>query len=790
MMRHASLIVRASLIAAAIVLPSPTNAARSHNGKIAVQVTAGSGQDCQPSADGICLAVGVAIADPGDADACATATSLVANIGDQLNYCYTVTNHSTTTLQFHTLVDSIDGVIFYGQAISLATGESYSYHRYATAIASGNHELTWTAQDAPNSYVPDDQATYAFIDISATGMPHPDIMEDWGKPVDMPFAFQLYGQVSNHLCIANDGGITLGVDRPNDCVVAIPQINTALPTDAGWLVPADYPRIFPYWDNLGNTGEVYTQTLGEAPNRRFIVQWQAKDHYPGDWYPIDCQVSGDITFEAILGEDGSLSFQYQDTTFTGDSVCDNGGGATVGVQDAGRSLFYQYLYNQPLLHDGMAIEWNPGPATRYSAIAGVALDVGAPSIRATPDTLSATAVFAEPITRTLSIDNVGDRDLVWSVYDGTSARNLPARRVVRSVGKTDGQERFQRFPPRGAVPDAPRYRPSAAASPLDSLVPAYAISLGYYTGMAAYVGFDAAAPESLQTVTNGSYDGYWVGAFANNDFSKEFIVNDTTGLHTIDTTTGEIVAVGPTEGDSGGWWGLASDPNNGTLYGLTCTIGDNELLTINTITGASTRLGEITGVPPATGCFTSIVIDRDGTFYAIFDTDDGLYMIDRASLEARYIGSLGFDTVYSTSLAFDYATATLYLASPSVDADGFLESHMYTVDTATGLATEISGIGTVYNLYIGMAIAKPSTQCTDPADVPWLSLGATSGTIGPDGSADIVVGMDPQGLADGSYSTELCLRSNDLLHPVVGVPIEFVVSHDGVFHDGFDNFSR
>src|SRR5690349_16752638 len=64
------------------------------------------------SADGLCIDVGVALADPGQPDACSTQTSIVADVGDQLSWCYTLTNTTDHTVSWHTLSDSLHGDLF------------------------------------------------------------------------------------------------------------------------------------------------------------------------------------------------------------------------------------------------------------------------------------------------------------------------------------------------------------------------------------------------------------------------------------------------------------------------------------------------------------------------------------------------------------------------------------------------------------------------------------------------------------------------------------------------------
>src|SRR6187402_2715989 len=88
----------------------------------------------QPAGDGISLAVTVG-ADASEG-ACGTDATLQATAGDQVNFCYLVTNHSTTTLEWHSLVDDLNGPIFIAAPATLAPGETYQYNRVETATSS------------------------------------------------------------------------------------------------------------------------------------------------------------------------------------------------------------------------------------------------------------------------------------------------------------------------------------------------------------------------------------------------------------------------------------------------------------------------------------------------------------------------------------------------------------------------------------------------------------------------------------------------------------------------------
>jgi len=67
--------------------------------------------------------------------------------------------------------------------------------------------------------------------------------------------------------------------------------------------------------------------------------------------------------------------------------------------------------------------------------------------------------------------------------------------------------------------------------------------------------------------------------------------------------------------------------------------------------------------------------------------------------------------------------------------------------------------------------------CDNPADVSWLSLDATSGTVVPDGTDEVTVTTDATGLETGAYNANLCFYSNDPAEPLTVVPVAMEVAY-------------
>src|SRR5689334_4202399 len=118
-----------------------------------------------PQGDGIALQVTLGT-DPTEG-ACGTETTLSVTAGDQVNYCYLVTNHSDETLYYSTLFDDVSGTVFTNAPTLIPAGGTYQYNRLVTATASVAPTATWTAYDVHPDYVYDDNRAGAADTIFA-----------------------------------------------------------------------------------------------------------------------------------------------------------------------------------------------------------------------------------------------------------------------------------------------------------------------------------------------------------------------------------------------------------------------------------------------------------------------------------------------------------------------------------------------------------------------------------------------------------------------------------------------
>ncbi|MBW6516875.1 MAG: cadherin-like domain-containing protein, partial [ANME-2 cluster archaeon] len=182
---------------------------------------------------------------------------------------------------------------------------------------------------------------YDWIDIASTGTKIITNCDDcYVNNIPVGFFFNYYGTDYSQLSITNNG-------------LTLASGGTSQWTNQPIGSSSPHNFIAPFWDDIVTwdwigADAIYYQTIGEAPNRKFVVQWNDNYHYSSS-------PSG-ITFEAILYEGtNNIIFQYQDVNFEVNSW-DNGASATVGIESAnGQGL--QYSYNERVINPGLAIQF-------------------------------------------------------------------------------------------------------------------------------------------------------------------------------------------------------------------------------------------------------------------------------------------------------------------------------------------------------------------------------------------------------------------------------------------------
>jgi subtilisin family serine protease len=162
--------------------------------------------------------------------------------------------------------------------------------------------------------------------------------DDAATLVTLPFAFSFYGTSYSSANVTTNGLVSFTDASTSWANTGIP--NAGSPNTA----------IYPYWDDLyvdSPTANVYTASLGSAPNRQFVIEWR-NVRYFGD-------AARRVGFEVILNENGDVQTMYKDIA-PGDGL-EMGNSATVGIENQGGTVALQYSLNEAVLSTGLAVRY-------------------------------------------------------------------------------------------------------------------------------------------------------------------------------------------------------------------------------------------------------------------------------------------------------------------------------------------------------------------------------------------------------------------------------------------------
>jgi N-acetylneuraminic acid mutarotase len=199
----------------------------------------------------------------------------------------------------------------------------------------------------------------------------------------LPFSFTLYGTSYVTMYISTNGNVHF--ITPNDSYPGEAGF-PCLPSAAS-SVPR--PMIAALWDDLvvpeegqSGGGGVYTDVVGTAPNRTFVIEWRnVYEYFP----PNDRG-----TFEILLDENGEIRFQYQ--SLSGIEI--DGSNAVIGIQNPSGTIGLPYACYLSSVVPERAIRYKVRPSAIL--LPREAERGGAPG---------ATVVYTETLFNRTGIDN-------------------------------------------------------------------------------------------------------------------------------------------------------------------------------------------------------------------------------------------------------------------------------------------------------------------------------------------------------------------------------------------------
>jgi subtilisin-like proprotein convertase family protein len=362
--------------------------------------------------------------------------------------------------------------------------------------------------------------------------------------------------------------------------------------------------------------------------------------------------------------------------------------------------------------DGNALRW------------ALFFDALKPDIDIEPLSFHSTQCSEEQVTLELSVSNLGEMPLNWSVKEMTPTLGL---------------------------------RASGIAAPTDM---GYAHDIGLESdNFVSFVLNDFPGQTVLgqQTLDLFGYDFDSAGVL--------YALEDTTQqLGTVDLTDGSFTVIGPSVPLSGHTWsGLTVDPRNDVFYASSSNGANGAIYRVDPSTGAATLIGQ----DPTVSLLIDIAMNPAGDMYGHDVGTDSIYQIDPTTGLATLIGPTGYNANFAQGMDFDNDDGTLYIFL--YQGGG---SNVYgTVDLATGAVTPLA-VDDPLGEFEG---AIPPTVVFP--DIPWVSEVPATGLVLPGECMTVAVTFDSSGLDAGDYEAELVFRSDDPLEPEVIVPVSMTVRH-------------
>jgi subtilisin family serine protease len=636
----------------------------------------------------------------------------------------------------------------------------------------------------------------AFAFVEATN-PLPLVGDDVMVNVSLPFPFAFYGNTYEQAYIASNGFVTFQNTFPSFSNLPIPD-----PSEPN-------AAIFALWDDLfvGPDSSVLTETVGTAPDRRFVIEWKNVE-FLGQGITV--------TFEVVLFENGKVELQYQ---MAGPDPRQRGGSATVGLENASGTVGLQYSFDQPKLDSGMAVAFRAPPygivrgtvtdANDGQALPGVevqASSVNAP-VRSTltdaagayrlavpvgPATIAVSAARYEAASATVQVEDGSLLTQNFVLKSGRASVTPPTLQLLLPVGQT--RKRLLYLSNTGSanlsftVNESGGGRQAMVATRTLKTNPSAktgaANTRELFAGGVQGHGMTAMeAGDVLFTFTPSITQAWGVG-YTGRLWLSEFSNRRNHEFTTQGVATGRVwpaLGTGLAAGD------MAYDASRN----IVCQVeidGDNGIHCWDPDSGA--ELASIVGSFPWTTTSQRGLAYRpdDDSFYIGGWNSRVIYHV--AGLadpgKGRVLGSCQPVDGVISGLAWNGTAGVLWVATNSPEDTIYqlnpddctvLSTLRHPLPGFNGAGLEMDDDGNLWmisqatNQVFLMDSGVPAVS-----DVPWLSVAPTSGEIAPGGQANLDVTIDTTGLAAGQYLAKLLLKTTAGRAPNLSVPVSLVVT--------------
>ena len=235
--------------------------------------------------------------------------------------------------------------------------------------------------------------------------------------LSLPFPVPFHGRSYSSATVSTNGFLTFDTNLGTNTYA-----NPAMPTAA-----APNAVVAPFWDDLeiDASASVRTDTIGAAPNRKFIVEWRNAKFRPSG--------PDRITFEVVFTETtGDIAFNYG----TLSTSLQQGAAATIGIENASGSVATLFSFQEARVNSNGTITFTPHAAGTIS---------GTTSVAVTSSAAPGLTVTLNPGGRTTVTDSAGNYSFTgvpigeYTVQVATGSSSCPgryAKQVVNFPGAT------------------------------------------------------------------------------------------------------------------------------------------------------------------------------------------------------------------------------------------------------------------------------------------------------------------------------------------------------------------
>jgi len=179
---------------------------------------------------------------------------------------------------------------------------------------------------------------YAYQDAGVNGVLHDTFTDLSNELVDIGFYFDFYGVAYSQLYIQSNGAISFDGGLLADSSGPLPvEVAPELLVAAFWDDLAPVPNYSSWF---------YTELVGTAPNRQFIIQWDGIPHASNANLAFGFQIILEESTDTILVQYQYVSAQDADVGY--------GGGASTGIQ-GGAAGYLQYTLWEQVIADNSAV---------------------------------------------------------------------------------------------------------------------------------------------------------------------------------------------------------------------------------------------------------------------------------------------------------------------------------------------------------------------------------------------------------------------------------------------------